>query len=61
MEKINGICIEGKFYKVVKGSGCKDCDFDNDVQSCRKVCDMCDVWACAFRYSPELTDKLKEK
>lgn len=61
MERINGICIEGKFYKVVKGSDCKDCDFGNNVQTCRKLCGMCDLLDCAFRYSPELTDKLKGK
>lgn len=59
MEKINGICIKGRFYEALAEKDCKDCDYDNDVLTCRRVCDLCYEWDCAFRYSPELTDKLK--
>lgn len=60
MEKINGIVIDGKFYEAVAEKDCKDCAFDDDVLMCRRVCDLCYEWDCAFRYSPELTDKINK-
>lgn len=60
MEKINGIVIDGKFYEAVAEKDCKDCAFDDDVLTCRMVCDLCCEWDCAFRYSPELTDKINK-
>lgn len=67
MEKINGICIDGKFYELSEG-GCFKCAFFHNALiplSCQELCaqfpypnpekDNC------FRYSPKLTDKLNRE
>lgn len=61
MEKINGIIIEGKVYKAIqeqaKGS-CLGCDFFPKRPNCG-INGFCRKLHCIFRFSPELTDKLK--
>lgn len=66
MEKINGIIVNGKIYEAVecnKKSPCDICDLQRE-------CSLSDYnveFLCSyvigddniFRYSPELTDKLK--
>lgn len=58
MEKINGIIINGKVYEVVKGECNRHCAFWND-KLCKKWLSYCTERSCIFRFSPELTDKLK--
>lgn len=62
MEKINGIIIDGKAYeaKETDGQSCLKCDLieEDGGCHCRDYCfnlGRCNI----FRYSPELTDKLK--
>lgn len=71
MEKINGIIIEGKVYKAEEQDIriCCECDLYSQCMSfsdCRlhdSLLSLC--LACGkeniFRFSPELTDKLKGK
>lgn len=63
MRKINGICMDGKFYEAVADADCCDCAFNEDEQTCRKACDFCGSfeWDCAFQFSQELTDKINER
>ena len=55
---MNGIIIDGKVYEAIENGTCPECDFDNDESKCRPLCDTCEEWNCAFRYSQSLTDKL---
>lgn len=64
MEKINGIIENGKIYKAVEGNeySCLNCDLMDNTG----MCDAKDYCLSLgkynyFRYSPELTDKLKGK
>lgn len=66
MEKINGICIDGKFYEAVKYDGmspcihcalARECDrFDEDHHTTQFCIDY--LMGCIFRHSPELTRRL---
>lgn len=65
MEKINGIIISGKVYEIVETGTlitCKECAFQ---KRCREIDVPCaDKFltgnrTAIYRYSPELTDKLK--
>lgn len=67
MEKINGICIDGKFYEAIllDEDSCKGCVFQEEEFGCIKAhchsfkpTDFGDA-KHIFRYSPELTDRLK--
>lgn len=69
MEKINGICIEGKFYDIVKRESAK-CDKCNIYELCSKKiarrghqpCLIFDNSARSYlRYSQELTDKINKE
>lgn len=64
MEKINGIIIEGKVYKAVRGE-CKDCDLQEQCADKDLFNDLCNYFeeykignVRIFRYSPELTERL---
>ena len=64
MEKINGICIDGKFYKAVKGE-CKVCDLYEQCKEDILFNNLCNFFegyeickTYIFRYSPELTGRL---
>lgn len=64
MEKINGICIDGKFYKAVRGE-CKVCDLQEQCADKDLFNDLCNYFeeykignAHIFRHSPELTERL---
>lgn len=59
MEEINGIIIDGKIYEEVEGECGKQCSFYNDNYNCNIFREYCQSGDCYFRYSPELTDKLK--
>lgn len=61
MEKVNGIILEDKIYEEVKGECGKQCSFYNDTYCCNIFREYCKSEDCYFRYSPELTDKLKGK
>lgn len=59
--EINGIVWGGKFYEQMSdseptNSTCGDCDL---AKSHCCLADYCIEYGCHFRYSPELTDKLK--
>lgn len=69
--EINGIILKGKVFEVSEG-GCFKCAFGYDLLN--KDCDTCRVKEICeimpypnpekdncFRFSPELTDKLKGK
>lgn len=66
MEKIQGIIIGRQVYKVVKSDvpnlDCSICDLFDKCQWILGVMDVC-IEAIGlgniFRYSPELTDKIK--
>ena len=60
MEKINGICIDGRFYKAVMGECGKQCSFYNNGYLCQIFRELCNTDDCYFRYSPELTDKIND-
>lgn len=55
---INGIIIGGKVYEVIRGECNKHCPFWSD-KLCQDILPYCSANKCYFRYSPELTDKLK--
>lgn len=66
MEKINGIIIDGEVYTLSEG-GCFKCDFFRNtlIGSC-PVKEICTIMPYpnaekdnCFRFSPELTEKLK--
>lgn len=61
MEKINGIIVDGRFYQAIAATTCEQCAFDNDKLNCDLFSDFCNYHDCAFRYSPELTDKINGK
>lgn len=58
MEKINGIRVGRKFYKVVKSNvpnrDCSGCDLQEKCGWLQGAMDICII----FRYSPELTERL---
>lgn len=59
MEKINGICIDGKFYEAVppfNGECCVGCELANK-NGCEVLCVAFDD-DVIFRYSPSLTERL---
>lgn len=61
--EINGIVLGGKFYEQIPdgeptNSTCGGCDLA-EFHCC--LADYCIEYGCHFRYSPELTDKLKEE
>lgn len=65
MEKINGIRLGRKFYKVVKSDvpnrDCSVCDLQDKcgwLQGAMDICIQAIGPVYIFRYSPELTDKL---
>lgn len=62
MEKINGIIIDGKVYEAIKTDeqSCLKCDLieEDGGCPCRDYCFYLGRYNI-FRYSPELTDKLK--
>ncbi len=71
MEKINGICINGKFYKAEEQDLqiCCECDLYDQCMSFSGVklhdsllllCQACGD-ENIFRYSQELTDKINKK
>ncbi len=65
MERINGICIDGKFYEVVKDCECcHGCVFaeGNNESLCTPdsmPCTAFQEYCIGFRYSPSLTEMLK--
>lgn len=67
MEKINGIIMSGKVYEVVKYNGsspCMDCALTHEcdrLEEAHKSTQFCGDYlgGCIFRYSPELTERLK--
>lgn len=68
MEKINGICIEGKFYEAVECNEIAPCDHCDMQWKClisshnvEPICSEIFGNYSIFRYSPELTEKLKGK
>lgn len=57
--EINGIIIAGKVYERIPETsdcGCEDCALKDTICNLE---DYCIVTSCHFRFSPELTDKLK--
>lgn len=66
MEMINGIVIDGKVYIEGRGS-CEECDLRKKCMQEEELHDVnyCQIFVLGsgknFRYSPELTDKLKGK
>lgn len=66
MEKINGICMDGKFYEAIlpETDSCKGCAFQEEEFGCVKA--HCHSFKPSnfgdakhiFRYSPELTERL---
>lgn len=67
MEKINGLCIEGKFYEVVETNEltCKGCELQGRCLG-SKTMPCADHFmpkgrTAIFRYSQELTDKINKK
>lgn len=61
MNGLNGIILDGKVYEAVDEGTCPECAFDKEVKKCRPLCDICESWNCAFRFSQGLTDKINEK
>lgn len=67
--KLNGIVLNGKFYEAVKCnevSPCRSCALRNECDEFdyeHHTKDFCieNLGDLHFRYSPELTDKLKEE
>lgn len=63
MEKINGIIIEGKIFVATgtNNSSCLMCDLIEEDSSCpcRNYCFYIGGYYNCFRYSPELTERLK--
>lgn len=60
--EINGIIIMGKVYELlpeVREQSCDGCSLYG-VKSCN-MNDYCAEKHCIFRYSPQLTDKLKRE
>lgn len=62
---LNGIVLNGKFYKAVRGE-CKDCALQEQCKENDLFNNLCNYFenykinnARIFRFSPELTDKLK--
>ena len=62
MEKINGIIENGYVYVAVEGNeySCLNCDLMDDTGSCdaKDLCHSLGPYNY-FRYSPELTERLK--
>lgn len=63
MEKINGIIVSGKVYVAYPSprGNCIGCVFSCGVRTAFLETDVCDPCKnkYIFRFSPELTDKLK--
>lgn len=62
--KLNGIVLNGKFYRAVRGE-CKDCDLRcGEAPIFNDLCNYFEDYkinqAIIFRYSQELTDKLNK-
>lgn len=55
---LNGIIIDGEIFEVIKGECNKHCAFWND-KLCENMLWYCAEKSCYFRFSPELTEKLK--
>lgn len=58
--EINGIILNGRVYEAIpekEYKSCKGCDLF-DPYPC-KMNRVCTVLRCIFRFSPELTNKLK--
>lgn len=70
MREINGIILKGKVFEVSEG-GCFECAFGYDLLKSNSSCfvkEICEIMPYpnpekdnCFRFSPELTDKLKDK
>lgn len=67
MEKINGIRVGRKFYKVIKSDvpnrDCSVCDLQDKcgwLQGATDICIQAIGIGNIFRFSPELTDKLNK-
>lgn len=59
--EINGIIHKGKVYIPDYIGFAHDCDeCDMDEKTCRAICGFYGM-DCIFRFSPELTEKLKGK
>lgn len=64
--KLNGIVIDGKFYKADKGD-CGDCALKQTCFSHEPFEEICIYFtdslmnSNSFHFSPELTEKLKEE
>lgn len=61
----NGIVLNGKFYEAVRGE-CKDCALQEQCKDNDLFNDLCNYFegyninsTRIFRFSPELTEKLK--
>jgi len=68
MEKINGIRVGRKFYKVVKSDvpnrDCSVCDMQDKcgwLQGAMDICIQSIGLGNIFRYDQELTDKINKK
>lgn len=66
MEKINGIIVSGKVYKIVETGTmltCRECAFHGRCGNIDAPCAdkfMTGNRTAIYHYSPELTDKLNE-
>lgn len=56
--KLNDIIINGEVFETIKGECNRHCAFWND-KLCENILWYCTEKSCYFRYSPELTDKIK--